>query len=175
MRAFRRILSGLPLHAVVIGITLLWMLPSVGLFISSFRTPREITSSGWWTVFMTPFDFTQWTLDNYARVIASEGLGQAFRNSLLIAIPGTVLPIVIASFAAFALAWMEFKGRQFLFSLIVGLIVVPLQMTFIPVYTPVSYTHLAPVWHAGAERGRPVGHVQRHTGGSLAHGLAGLG
>ncbi len=159
MRAFRRILSGLPLHAVVIGITLLWMLPSVGLFISSFRTPREITSRGWWTVFMTPFDFTQWTLDNYARVIASEGLGQAFRNSLLIAIPGTVLPIVIASFAAFALAWMEFKGRQFLFSLIVGLIVVPLQMTFIPVYTQFNRLGIAgtfvAIWAAHIGYGLP--------------------
>lgn len=72
------------------------------------------------------------TLDNYRTVLASEGIGQAFVNSLTVAIPATVIPILIAAFAAYALSWMKFSGRSLIIAMVVGLIVVPLQMSLIP-------------------------------------------
>ena len=128
----RRILSSVPLHITIIGITFLWTLPSVGLLISSFRPKNDVFATGWWTVFQHPFDFTQYQLDNYIRVLTTEGMGHAFLNSLTIAIPATVIPIAVAAFAAYAFAWMDFPGRQVLFVVVVGLLVVPLQMTLIP-------------------------------------------
>ncbi len=74
----------------------------------------------------------QFTLQNYRNVLASEGIGQSFINSLTVTIPATIIPILIAAFAAYALAWMEFPGRTLLIALVVGLIVVPLQMSLIP-------------------------------------------
>ena len=72
------------------------------------------------------------SLDNYREVLASEGVGQSFINTMRVTIPATVIPIMIASFAAYAFAWMKFPGRQFLFVCVVGLLVVPLQMSLIP-------------------------------------------
>jgi len=126
-------LSSLPLNLVIIGISLIWLLPSVGLLISSFRPENAVLSSGWWTIFQHPFDFTQYTLENYADVITAQGMGRAFLNSLYITIPSTIIPIMVAAFAAYAFAWMEFPGRQVLFMIVVGLLVVPLQMTLIPI------------------------------------------
>jgi len=127
-----KILSSLPLQLSVISICLIWSLPSVGLFISSFRSRNDVFATGWWTVVQHPFDFTQFQLDNYIEVLTAQGMGQAFLNSLTIAIPATVIPIAVAAFAAYAFAWMEFPGRQVLFVIVVGLLVVPLQMTLIP-------------------------------------------
>jgi len=126
-------LSSLPLNLVIIGISLIWLLPSVGLLISSFRPENAVLSSGWWTIFQHPFDFTQYTLENYADVITAQGMGRAFLNSLYITIPSTIIPTMVAAFAAYAFAWMEFPGRQVLFMIVVGLLVVPLQMTLIPI------------------------------------------
>lgn len=125
--------SRTPIHIVVVGISLLWILPSVGLLISSLRPRDDVLSSGWWTVFLHPFEFSQFTLINYASVLSEAGMGQAFLNSLTITIPATVIPIMVAAFAAYAFAWMEFPGRQVLFVIVVGLLVVPLQMTLIPI------------------------------------------
>ncbi len=126
-------LSSLPLNLVIIGISLIWLLPSVGLLISSFRPENDVLSSGWWTIFQHPFDFTQYTLENYADVITTQGMGRAFLNSLYITVPSTIIPIMVAALAAYAFAWMEFPGRQVLFIIVVGLLVVPLQMTLIPI------------------------------------------
>jgi len=133
MYALRRFLSGAALRAVIITICFIWTLPTMGLLISSFRSANEINSSAWWTVFETPFEFTQWTLENYHRVITTDEMGNAFLNSLIVTIPSTVIPITIAAFAAYAFAWMKFPGRDFLFVVVVGLTVVPLQMALIPV------------------------------------------
>ena len=127
-----KILSSLPLQLSVISICLVWSLPSVGLLVSSFRPRNDVFATGWWTVFQHPFDFTQLQLDNYFEVLTAQGMGQAFLNSLTIAIPATVIPIAVAAFAAYAFAWMKFPGRQVLFVIVVGLLVVPLQMTLIP-------------------------------------------
>jgi alpha-glucoside transport system permease protein len=120
----------LPLHVVVIGFALLWSIPTFALILSSFRPPAEIASSGWWNAILPPWDFT---LDNYDSVISSRGMGRAFLNSVIITVPATLVTILVAAWAAYAFAWMEFPGRNFLLLVMVGLLVVPLQMTLIPV------------------------------------------
>jgi alpha-glucoside transport system permease protein len=131
--AWRRALSGATLRATIAIICFTWTLPTVGLLISSFRTPSAIRISGWWTVFETPFEFTQWTLENYYQVISSVGLGNAFMNSLIVTIPATAIPITMAAFAAYAFAWMDFPGRELFFTIVVALTVAPIQMALIPV------------------------------------------
>jgi alpha-glucoside transport system permease protein len=128
----RRIFRSAPLWIGIVIIALIWTLPTVGLFITSFRPQNDINTSGWWTVFQHPFDFTQYTLENYIRVINTNGMGAAFVNSLLVTIPAVVIPITIAAFAAYAFAWLQFPGRTFFFIVVVGLMVVPLQMSLIP-------------------------------------------
>ncbi|MCA1950826.1 MAG: carbohydrate ABC transporter permease [Treponema sp.] len=127
---YHKALSAIPLHLVLILACIVWMVPSVGLFISSFRPKNLIAISGWWEALKSPFAFT---LDNYKHVISQGNMGRSFINSLLIAVPSTVIPIFIAAAAAYAFAWMRFPLRKTLFLLVVALIVVPLQMTMIPV------------------------------------------
>jgi alpha-glucoside transport system permease protein len=130
--AVRRILSAAPVRLAMLVIAFIWTLPTAGLLISSLRPPAEIQRSGWWTILAHPFEITQWTLENYQRVLTTDGMGDAFLNSLVVTIPSVVIPITIAAFAAYAFAWMEFPGRAFLFVLVVALMVVPLQMALIP-------------------------------------------
>lgn len=117
----------------VIPVTLLcviWLIPTFGLFISSLRPEDDVKTTGWWTVFTQPFA-NQWTLDNYREVL-DFGLGTAFLNSFVVSIPATVIPIVAASFAAYAFAWMRFPGRETLFAVLIALLVVPIYVAFIP-------------------------------------------
>ena len=148
-----------------------WTIPTLGLLISSFRSADAVRTSGWWTVFANPLDFTQWTLENYSQVLES-GMANAFLNSLTVAVPATVIPITIAAFAAYAFSWMEFRGREVLFVIFVGLLVVPLQVAFIPllrVYGNFGWngTFLA-VWLAHAGFGMPLAvYLFRNYMGSL--------
>jgi len=163
-------------HLAIIGITFIWTLPSVGLLISSLRSKSDVFGTGWWSVFQHPFDFTQYQLDNYIHVLSMEGMGRAFLNSLTITIPSTVIPIAVAAFAAYAFAWMEFPGRQVLFVVVVGLLVVPLQMTLIPllrVYNRLglSGTFLG-IWLAHTGYGLPFAvYMLRNFIGSLPRDL----
>jgi alpha-glucoside transport system permease protein len=142
---------------VIVGI---WTVPTLGLLVSSFRTEDAVQSTGWWTSIANPLDFTQWTLDNYSEVLFESGMANAFLNSLVVAIPATVIPIAAAAYAAYAFAWMEFRGREVIFVVFVGLLVVPLQVAFIPllqVYGQLGWngTFLA-VWLAHAGFGMPL-------------------
>jgi alpha-glucoside transport system permease protein len=117
----------------VLVLVVLWLIPTIGVLITSFRPEALVDSTGWWTVLGHPFQTTQWTLENYRAALDQGGLGNAFLNSLAVAIPATVIPIVIASFAAYAFSWMEFRGRYVMFVGVVALLVVPLQMALIPI------------------------------------------
>jgi alpha-glucoside transport system permease protein len=117
----------------ILVVVVIWLIPTAGVLISSFRTSELVDTTGWWTVFSTPFDTAQWTLDNYRSVFETRGFGNAFLNSLAVTVPATVIPITIAAFAAYAFSWMDFRGRYVMFVVVVGLLVVPLQMALIPI------------------------------------------
>jgi alpha-glucoside transport system permease protein len=159
-RSRRRLVTvvrALPVHAVVIGLCAVWLVPAVGLFINSFRPPRLVASTGWWTALWPPLQFT---LQNYADVIGTYNLGRGFRNSLAIALPGTVIPVAVAAFAAYALAWMRFRGREMVLAVVVGSMVVPLQLTLVPVFellTRLGLTGTFPAaWLAHTAYGLPL-------------------
>jgi alpha-glucoside transport system permease protein len=130
---WRRLFDRWPVKLTIFVVTILWLIPTIGLLISSFRQQAAVNTTGWWTVFKDPFDLAQWTFQNYRDVLSAEGFGNAFLNSLAVTIPATVIPITIAAFAAYAFSWMEFRGRQYLFIAVVALLVVPLQMALIPI------------------------------------------
>ena len=118
------------LAALIIAI--LWTLPTLGLFISSIRPAADINRTGWWTWFANPAV----TLDNYTQVLEAGNsqlnMAGAFLNSIAITIPATLIPLVIASLAAYAFAWIDFKGRNILFIAVFALQIVPLQMALVP-------------------------------------------
>jgi len=159
-KALSRWFTGLPLRAVIIIVAFIWTLPTVGLLISSFRDPAAIQSSGWWEALLHPFEASQWTIQNYATVFTEGDMGTAFLNSFLVTVPSVVIPITIAAFAAYAFAWLQFPGRNFLFALVIGLMVVPLHMALIPMlrlYTTLDLngTFLG-VWLAHTGFGLPL-------------------
>ncbi len=127
---WKRVLGAIPLHVVLILICIAWIIPSAGLLVSSFRPRSMVATNGWWEAFKTPFAFT---LENYAYVLTRGNMGRSFVNSLLIAVPSTLIPIFIGACTAYAFAWMRFPLRKPLYLMVVALIVVPLQMTMIPV------------------------------------------
>ena len=114
--------------AIVIAV--LWTIPTLGLLITSFRPERDVRNTGWWTVFTDP----SFTLDNYDEVLfgGTTELSNYFVNSIIITIPAVIIPIVLASIAAYAFAWTSFKGRDFLFVAVFALQIVPLQVALIP-------------------------------------------
>lgn len=118
---------------VAIVIAILWTIPTIGLFITSLRPESDVTSSGWWTVFTDP----SFTLDNYDYVLNNPGTDFAtyFINSIVITIPAVLIPVAIATMAAYAFAWMQFPGRSILFVAIFALQIVPIQVTMIPLLT----------------------------------------
>ncbi len=135
----------------------LWLVPSLGLLITSFRTTEAAQSSGWWSVITKPF--SNWTIDNYSQVL-QEGGSNAFLNSIVVALPATLIPVLIAAFAAYAFTFMDFAGRDLLFVLIVALLVVPLQVALVPllqIYSSVGLQgSFASVWLAHAGFGMPL-------------------
>jgi alpha-glucoside transport system permease protein len=160
-----------PVYLSITVIVTLWIIPALGLLINSFRDPGEIRMSGWWTVFGDIFNSATWTLENYREVL-DEGFSNAFANTVAVTIPAVVIPITIASFAAYAFAWMTFPGRNLLFVTVVGLMVVPLQMALIPIlriYTEFEVTGTYPaVWLAHAGFGLPLAiYLLRNYMGSL--------
>jgi alpha-glucoside transport system permease protein len=159
--------------AIVVLISLIWFVPTFGLFIASLRPAAATQTTGWWTGLVPPWSFT---LENYQNVLQAQGLGQAFMNSLIIAIPGTVIPVFLAAFAAYAFAWMKFPFRDWIFLTIVALLVVPIQMTLIPIlqlFTGLGITgsYLA-IWLAHTAYGLPFAiYLLRNFFGALPSDL----
>jgi alpha-glucoside transport system permease protein len=123
--------AGWLVESVVLILCLLWLVPTVGLLITSIRHSDAANSTGWWTWFANPLDIT---MQNYKGVLTGgpNPMGLAFVNSLTVAVPSTVIPILIAAFAAYAFTFMEFRGRDVLFIVVVGLLVVPNQVAMVP-------------------------------------------
>ena len=123
--------AGWATKLVLLFLCIAWMIPIIGMLVTSFRPFREAESSGWWTVFTNPstMDFT---FENYQEAWTGADMGNAFVNSLAIVLPATFIPILVAAFAAYAFTFMEFPGRDFLFLAIVSLLVVPNYVAFVP-------------------------------------------
>jgi len=140
----------------------LWLIPTVGLFVTSFRQAEPANTSGWWTAIASPFAATQWTLQNYREVIF-EGptpMGVSFINSFAVALPATIIPIMIAAFAAYSFTFMQYRGRDTLFIVIVALLVVPNQVALVPLLQFYGSIGLdgtfAAVWLAHTGFGMPL-------------------
>ncbi len=149
-------LQRLPLHIVIIIFCAIWIVPTIGMIINSFRAVSEMGNAGWWTTLFPPHGFT---LASYQQVLDTEGVGTSIVNSVLITLPATVIQLAIATMGAYAFAWMKFPGKNIFFIVIVGLMVVPIQMTLIPVLqffrvTGLNGTILA-VWLAHSGYGLP--------------------
>jgi alpha-glucoside transport system permease protein len=116
-------------NAILIVIAIFWLVPTLGLLISSLRSSGDNASSGWWTVLLAP---TQLTLDNYASLLSNPTITGSFFSTVLIAVPATFLVIAIGSLAAFAFAWIDFPGRDWLLVFVIILLAVPLQVALVP-------------------------------------------
>ncbi len=149
-------LQRLPLHIVIIIFCAIWVLPTFGLIINSFRSTADMANAGWWTTLFPPRGFT---LASYSQVLQIEGVGSSIISSVLITIPATVIQLTIATMGAYAFAWMKFPGKDIFFIVIVGLMVVPIQMTLIPVLQIFKFLHLngtiQAVWLAHSGYGLP--------------------
>ena len=137
-RIAARMTSGV-LQLVLLLVGVVWLIPTLGLFVSSLRTPDDISDSGWWTAFTHP---AQLTLSDYVNLFHDQGMMQSLWNTVLITVPATVGVVVLASLAAYAFAWIDFPGRDWLFVGVIGLLVVPVQVALIPVAKMYKYAHL---------------------------------
>jgi len=136
---FGQRVARLPLHLVLAAVALLWILPAAGLFVTSILPADISNAEGWWYVFSHP---SVTTLDNYRDMFDNDTLIHALWVTALVTIGATILPILVASLAAYALAWVDFPGRDYLFLLVVALMVVPLQMALIPMFSLYNNLHL---------------------------------
>jgi alpha-glucoside transport system permease protein len=123
-------LSRALVHVATILIVFAWLLPTLGMLVNSLRPAEDVNASAWWTALSPAGRFTT---ENYIHVFQQSGIENAFLNSLFITVPATIIPVTIAAFAAYAFAWMNFPGRDLLFVIVVGLLVVPLQATILPI------------------------------------------
>jgi alpha-glucoside transport system permease protein len=126
-----RFLSKAPIQILLIVVGIIWLVPTVGLFLTSLFSPTDINSLGWWEIFSKP---SLATFDNYREIWHDQSIRSAFWTTVWISVGGTVLPILVAALAGYAFAWLDFPGRDWLFILVIALLVVPLQMALIPMF-----------------------------------------
>jgi alpha-glucoside transport system permease protein len=152
-----RVITRTPVHVALVLIAVIWLVPTVGLAVTSFRPRDEIQASSWWSS-LTDFNFT---LHNYDLVLTNAKMGQAFVSSLMITIPSTLLPLTLAAMAAYAFSWIRFPFRDTIFLLIVALMVVPIQMALVPLLQRFRDFGLADwywgIWLAHTAFGLPLG------------------
>ncbi|CAL9556083.1 L-arabinose transport system permease protein AraQ [Streptomyces sp. enrichment culture] len=123
-------LSGGAVRVFLVVVGLFWLVPTIGLLLSSLRSTEDMNESGWWTVFTEP---AQLTVDSYEKLLENGDITDSLVNTVLITVPATVLVVVIGALAGYAFAWMEFPGRDWWFLAVVGLLVVPVQVALIPI------------------------------------------
>ncbi|MEU5151192.1 carbohydrate ABC transporter permease [Streptomyces yangpuensis] len=123
-------LAGGAVRLFLVVAALFWLLPTLGLLISSLVAPTDLNDGGWWQVFGAP---SRLTAENYERLLANETITGSLLNTFAIAVPATLLVLALGAFAGYAFAWLEFPGRDWLFLVVVGLLVVPVQVALIPV------------------------------------------
>ncbi|MFJ1615567.1 MULTISPECIES: carbohydrate ABC transporter permease [unclassified Streptomyces] len=122
--------GGGAMRVFLVLVGLFWLMPTIGLLLSSLRSADDIASTGWWKVFTAP---SQLTFDNYSRLLDNPTITHSLLSTVMITVPATVLVVVIGSLAGYAFAWMEFPGRDWWFLVVVGLLVVPVQVALVPV------------------------------------------
>jgi alpha-glucoside transport system permease protein len=127
-----RYVSKTPIYVLLAFLGLLWLVPTLGLFFTSLLEPAAVGSSGWWEILSTP---SLGTFDNYREILDNDAITSALVTTLWISIGATILPIFLAALAAYAFAWLEFPGRDWLFLVVVALLVVPIQMALIPIFS----------------------------------------
>ncbi|MDQ4034797.1 MAG: carbohydrate ABC transporter permease [Chloroflexota bacterium] len=146
-----------PVHIVLAMIALIWLVPTFGLLVTSFRPRTDIQASGWWTILAEP----RLTLENYQLVLEAQGMQAAFINSVSISIPSTLLPLTVAALAAYAFSWLRFPFRDTMFLVVVGLMMVPVQLGFIPLlqlFRPFGLTQgFVGIWLAHTAFALPFG------------------
>jgi alpha-glucoside transport system permease protein len=127
-----RYLARTPVYMLLAFIGVLWLVPTLGLFFTSVIDPSVIGRTGWWEILSAP---SQATFDNYREVFDNNAITTSILTTLWVALGGTILPIMVASLAGYAFAWLEFPGRDWLFLVVIGLLVVPIQMALIPIFS----------------------------------------
>src|SRR5687768_11146391 len=127
-----RVLGKTPVYIIIVVLGLLWLVPTFGLLLTSLIAPADISSTGWWETISKP---SLLTLENYGDVLGNEAITGALWTTLWISLGATILPIIIASLAGYAFAWLEFPGRDWWFLVVVALLVVPIQMALIPIFS----------------------------------------
>jgi alpha-glucoside transport system permease protein len=127
-----RFLTKTPVYLLLAFIGLLWLVPTLGLFFTSLLEPAQISTTGWWKILSDP---SLATIENYREVLDNEAITSAVWTTLWISLGATILPIFFASMAAYAFAWLEFPGRDWIFVVVVALLVVPIQMALIPIFS----------------------------------------
>ncbi len=157
----QKLINNILVYGVLIILCIIWTLPTLGTLVTSFRHRDDTKKTGWWTAFSDP-DFTT---SNYQQAVAgkeveivdSDGnrvtvtgkdMSQAFINSLTVTIPSVVIPLLIAAFAAYGFAWLNFPGRKFFFTIVVALMVVPLQIALVPILRDYKTLDLNGTWLA---------------------------
>ena len=126
-----RVLGKAPVHAVLVVVGLLWLVPTLGLLFTSLLEPAEVQEGGWWRVVSEP---SLTTFENYRNLFDNEGMIDALITTAVITVGATILPILVAALAGYAFAWIEFPGRDWFFLVVVALLVVPIQMALIPIF-----------------------------------------
>ncbi|MFF7215746.1 carbohydrate ABC transporter permease [Streptomyces sp. NPDC008238] len=124
------VLRGGLVQVLLTVVALVWLTPTVGLFVSSLRSSDENAGSGWWSALLHPGSLG---FDNYSAILGDSGITQAFWNTVLISVPATAAVVVLAALAGYAFAWLEFPGRDWVFLVVVGMLVVPVQIGLLPV------------------------------------------
>lgn len=132
MKTLKKKKQGRTSLLILIVLAAFWLLPTVGLFVTSLREKTEAQRTGWWDVLFNPFS-QDWDISSYTTVLTEKNLGTSFISSMAVTIPATILPLLFAAYAAFGFTFLKFRGREFFFSVIIGLLVVPLQGALVPV------------------------------------------